>query len=150
MTRGGVETRTRSESDGIRELSNVISRGADRVSGESKSKIELHIISTFSPLIITQMLILPDDDNSIGNGHFDLVMVAPPVIRISVSHVIQHIVVVFAGRPDALWHAHLLADVLHVVALLEYGILLESIRKCWTRHDYVSSVFVVVVLVVGI
>lgn len=71
----------------------------------------------------TQMLILSDDDDSIGHIHFDFIMVVPVI---GVSQVI-HIVVVLARRSDALRYTHLLADVLHVVTLLEYGILLKSI-----------------------
>lgn len=84
------------------------------------------------------MLILSDDDNPVGHRHFDFIMVVP-MVGISVSQVI-HVVVMFARCSNALRYAHLFAYVLHVVALLENGILLESIRKGWTRHDDDNSI----------
>lgn len=111
------------------------------------------VVACCSCCSLTHMLILAHHHNAIGHRHVDFVVVAPVVRAAAVAqrHVV-HVVVELAGRLDALRHAHLFANVLHVVALLEHWVLLEAVGERRTGHGrelWFSLWVCCVVVVVG-
>lgn len=83
---------------------------------------------------LTHVLVLAHHNDPIGHRHVQFVLIVPMIrATIAVRQMVQ-IVVVLAGRLDALRHAHLLANILHVMTFLEHRVLLKAVGERRTGH----------------